>query len=121
LVRARADRGDDLRLLIRRTTRAEHLVDLDVEVVGGDVTDGRAVRRAMRGVERAFHAAGRTSMRRADRREVFDTNVRGTSVVLDEALRAGVERVVHTSSVSAIGTPRRGSTADETTRFELGG
>src|SRR5262249_30352965 len=46
---------------------------------------------------------------------------RGAWVVLDEALRAGVERVVHTSSVSAIGTPRRGSTADETTRFELGG
>ncbi len=121
LVRALADRGDDLRLLIRRTTRAEHLADLDVEVVGGDVTDRRAVRRAMRGVERAFHAAGRTSMRREDRREVFETNVRGTSVVLDEALRAGVERVVQTSSASAIGTARRGSTADETTRFELGG
>jgi dihydroflavonol-4-reductase len=121
LVRALAERGDELRLLIRRTTRADHLAGLDCEVVAGDVTDRRAVRRAMRGVGRVFHVAGRTSMRRADRREVFETNVRGTSIVLGEALRAEVERVVHTSSVSAIGTARRGSTADESTAFDLGG
>jgi dihydroflavonol-4-reductase len=59
-------------------------------------------------------------MRKADREAVFETNVRGTGIVLDEALRAEVERVVHTSSVSAIGTAKRGSTADETARFELG-
>ncbi len=86
----------------------------------GDVTDRRAVRRAMRGVDRVFHAAGRTSMRTADREAVFDTNVRGARIVFEEALRAEVERVVHTSSVSAIGVARRGSTADETTPFNLG-
>jgi dihydroflavonol-4-reductase len=121
LGRALLERGDELRLLIRRTTRAEHLQGLDCEVVTGDVTDRRAVRRAMRGVDRVFHAAGRTSMRRADRAAVFETNVRGTSIVLGEALRAGVERVVHTSSVSAIGAAKRGGTADESTGFDLGG
>jgi dihydroflavonol-4-reductase len=119
LVNALVDRGDELRLLLRKTTRSGHLDGVDCERVTGDVTDRRAVRRAMRGVDRVFHAAGRTSMRTADRDAVFDTNVRGTTIVLEEALRAEVERVVHTSSVSAIGTAKRGSTADETTPFNL--
>jgi dihydroflavonol-4-reductase len=120
LVRALAERGDDLRLMVRETTRTEHLADVDCQLVKGDVTDRRAVRRAMRGVDRVFHAAGRTSLRAADRDAVLDTNVRGTRIVLEEALRAEVERAVHTSSVSAIGVPARGGTADETTPFNLG-
>jgi dihydroflavonol-4-reductase len=120
LVRALAERGDDLRLLVRKTTRTEHLDDLDFERATGDVTDRRAVRRALRGVDRVFHAAGRTSMRRADREAVFRANVAGSRAVFEEALRAGVERVVHTSSVSAVGTASRGGTADESTSFNLG-
>jgi dihydroflavonol-4-reductase len=120
LVRALAERGDDLRLLFRKTTRTEHVADLDVERATGDITDRRAVRRALRGVDRVFHAAGRTSMRRVDREKVFETNVTGARVVFEEALRAEVERVVHTSSVSAVGTAPRGGTADESTSFNLG-
>ncbi|HEX3669376.1 MAG TPA: NAD-dependent epimerase/dehydratase family protein [Acidimicrobiia bacterium] len=120
LVRALLERGDELRLLLRRTTRADHLSELDFERATGDITDRRVVRRAMRGVDRVFHAAGRTSMRTADREAVFDANVRGARVVFEEALRAEVERVVHTSSVSAIGTAKRGATADEKTLFNLG-
>jgi dihydroflavonol-4-reductase len=120
LVRALAERGDDLRLLVRRTTRTDHLAAIDCSTATGDVTDRRAVRRAMRDVDRVFHVAGRTSMREADREAVFDTNVRGTRVVLEEALRAEVERVVATSSVSAVGTAPPGGTADETARYNLG-
>ena len=120
LVGALAERGDELRLLLRKTTRADHLGDLDCERATGDVTDRRAVRRAMEGVDRVFHAAGRTSMRTADRDAVFDTNVRGARIVFEEALRADVQRVVHTSSVSAIGTAKRGGTADESSPFNLG-
>ena len=73
----------------------------------------------MRGVERVFHVAGLTSLRAsADR--VFAVNVGGTRIVLEEALRAGVERVVHTSSVAAVGPAARGSTADEDQVFRAG-
>jgi len=120
LVRALADRGDELRLLLRKTTRTEHLHDLEFERTTGDITDRRAVRRALRDVDRVFHAAGRTSMRRADREAVWEANVTGARVVFEEALRAEVERVVHTSSVSAVGTASRGGTADEASSFNLG-
>jgi dihydroflavonol-4-reductase len=120
LVRALAERGDDLRLLARRTSKLEHLEEIEFERTTGDVTDRRAVRRAMDGVERVFHVAGRTSMRDRDRKAVFDVNVRGARIVFEEALSAGVARLVHTSSIGAIGVAKPKGTADETTPFEIG-
>jgi dihydroflavonol-4-reductase len=120
LVRALLERGDDVRVLARRTTRIQHLEGLDIEMATGDVTDRRAVRRAVAGVERVFHVAGRTSMRRQDRDAVFATNVGGTRIVMEESLRAGVERVIHTSSISAIGAAKPRGAVDENSRFEIG-
>jgi dihydroflavonol-4-reductase len=120
VVRELAGRGDDLRLLARRTSNLDHLEGIEFERATGDVTDRRAVRREMRGVERVFHVAGRTSLRTADRKAVFDVNVRGARIVFEEAAKAGVERLVHTSSVGAIGVAKPNGTADESTTFEIG-
>jgi len=120
VVRALADRGDELRLLARRKSRVERLDGLDFERAIGDVTDRRAVRRAMAGVERVFHVAGSTSLRSQDRESVWDTNVRGTRIVLESALEAGVERVVLTSSVAAIGVGHHRKPIDETATFDIG-
>ena len=89
--------------------------DVEFERATGDVTDRRAVRRAMQDVDRVFHVAGRTSLRAADREAVFATNLRGARIVFEEALEAGVERLVHTSSAGAIGVAKPKGTADETT------
>ncbi|MFL5854294.1 MAG: NAD-dependent epimerase/dehydratase family protein, partial [Solirubrobacteraceae bacterium] len=97
----------------------EPLKGLDVQTVVADVTDRRAVRRALRGVERVFHVAGTTNLRLAAD-DLFRINVQGTRTVLEECLRAGVERVVHTSSVAAVGPAPHGSTADETQVFDAG-
>jgi len=120
LARALADRGDDLRLLLRRSSKTGHLDDLEFERRTGDVTDRRAVRRAMEGVDRVFHVAGRTSLRDRDREAVFDVNVKGSRMVFEEALAAGVERVVFTSSVAAIGPAKSGGTATEAQEFRAG-
>jgi dihydroflavonol-4-reductase len=120
VVRALAERGDQLRLLLRRGSALDHLSELELERAGGDVTDRRAVRRAMEGVDRVFHLAGTTSMRPGSRDAVFELNVKGTRLVMEEALAAGVERVVHTSSVAAIGPARARGTADESQPFTAG-
>ena len=65
--------------------------------------DRRSVRRALRGAERVFHCAGVTSVRPRDAERVFRVNVGGTKLVMEECLRAGVERVVYTSSAAAVG------------------
>jgi dihydroflavonol-4-reductase len=120
LVRALVKRGDDLRLLARRKSNLDHLADLEFERTTGDVTDRRAVRRAMEGADRVFHVAGTTSMRAGAAERVFAVNVGGTRIVMEEALRAGVERVVHTSSAGAVGPAKPGGTVDESQSFSAG-
>jgi dihydroflavonol-4-reductase len=113
VTRLLVERGDDVRALVRPTSDLRALDGLELETVTGDVCDRRAIRRALRGVGRVFHVAGTTNLR-LSRAATFALNVEGTRIVLEEALRAGVERVTHTSSVAAIGPARKGSVATET-------
>jgi dihydroflavonol-4-reductase len=113
VARQLVERGDEVRCTVRATSNPVALEGLDVELVEADVTERQAVRRALKGVDRVFHVAGITSLRASDD-ALRRANVLGTRTVLGECLRAGVERVVHTSSVAAIGPAERGTTADET-------
>jgi dihydroflavonol-4-reductase len=120
LARRLVERGDDLRLAVRESSDTRAIDDLDVERVRCDVLDPRAVRRALKGVDRVFHAAGMTSMRPADADRLFEVNVGGARTVLGECLRAGVERVIFTSHAAALGPAERGNAADETQLFTAG-
>jgi dihydroflavonol-4-reductase len=121
VARALGERGDELKLLLRRESHAEHLADLDFERATGDITDRRSVKRAMRGVDRVFHCAGTTSLRAGDEQRVFAVNLDGARNVLRAALESEVERVVHTSSVAAIGPAEQGKVADESQPYTAGG
>src|SRR5436190_4541912 len=114
------ERGDDLRLGVEDGSDDELIRDLDAERVVCDVLDRRAVRRALKGVDRVFHVAGITSVRPSDRERLFTVNVGGTKTVLEECLRAGVERVVYSSSAAAVGHAEPGRTADEEQLFTVG-
>ncbi len=119
LARLLVERGDEVHVTTRANTRPDALKGLDVNPVHADILDRRSVRRAMRGIERVFHAAGTTSLV-ASRAYAFGLNVEGTRIVLEEALRAGVQRVVYTSSVAAVGPAPLGSAADETNVWDAG-
>ena len=112
LVRALLARGDDVRVTVRRASRTEALEGLDVERVTAEITDPRAMRRAAKGVDRAFHVAGTTNLR-LGAEDVLRTHAEGTRTVLDACRTAGVERAVHVSSVAAIGPARPGGALDE--------
>lgn len=120
VTRALLARGDRVRAVVRATSLPDNLAGLDVERVECDILDRRQMRRALRGVDRLFHCAGTTSLRASQDRQ-FRVNVQGTRIVLEEALVAGVERVVHTSSFAAVG-PVEGltGTADEAQHFRAG-
>lgn len=113
-------RGDDLRLTLRSHSKLDNLKGLEYEPVTCDLLDRRAVRRALKGVERVFHSAELASLGRQDAARMFEVNVEGTRTLLEECLRAGVERVVYTSSVAAIGPAAPGETADEGQVFTAG-
>ena len=120
VARALAERGDDLRLTMRESTKTENLDGLEYDPVKCDLLDRRQVRRAVKGADRVFHCAGSTSLRPGDADRLFEVNVIATRNLLEECLRAGVERVVYTSSVAAIGPAEPGGRADETQLFTAG-
>jgi dihydroflavonol-4-reductase len=120
VARLLAKRGDEVVLAVEGGSPDTAIEDLDLKRVRCDVRDRRSVRRALRGVERVFHCAGITSVRPEDSERLFDVNVRGTKLVMEECLRAEVERVVYTSSSAVLGPAAHGKTADETQLFTGG-
>jgi dihydroflavonol-4-reductase len=120
VARRLAKRGDEVVLAVEAGSPDAAIADLDLKRVRCDVRDRRAVRRALRGAERVFHCAGVTSVRPQDSDRLFDVNVRGTKVVMEECLRADVERVVYTSSAAVVGPAAHGKAADETQLFTAG-
>jgi dihydroflavonol-4-reductase len=115
-----AERGDEVVLGVEEGSPDTAIADLDAKRMKCDVLDRRVMRRLLKGVERVFHCAGVTWVRPDDSRRVFDVNVGGTKLVMEECLRAGVERVVYTSSAAAVGPAEPGKTADETQLFTAG-
>ncbi len=113
------ERGDDVVATMRAGSNTTGLDKLGVTTVRADICDRQAVRRAMKGTERVFHLAGSSSLR-MPRQRIFAVNVEGARVVLEEALRADVERVVLTSSIAAIGPAAPGEIADETSVWDAG-
>jgi dihydroflavonol-4-reductase len=106
--------GFPLRALARSNSPRFHLEGLDLEFVVGDIRDAESIRRAMAGVRYVFHVAADYRLWARDPSEIFAANVEGTRIVMEEAKRAGVERIVYTSSVATLGLRADGSPADET-------
>ncbi len=73
----------------------------------------------MAGIRYVFHVAADYRLWARDKDEIFANNVEGTRIVMQEALRAGVERVVYTSSVATLGLRPDGSPADESVPLSL--
>jgi dihydroflavonol-4-reductase len=113
-------RGDELRVTVREGSVLDGLADIEYETAKCDLLDRRAVRRAVSGADKVFHCAGLVSLRARDADRVFEVNALATRTLLEECLRAEVQRVVFTSSVAAIGPAPPGGTADETQVFTAG-
>lgn len=101
LVRRLADRGDRVRVLDRPGAAVGHLPP-GVEVVPADVRDRDAVRSAVRGCRFVYHLAANPQLWTRRRGRFRQVNYLGTVNVLDEALAAGAERVLHCSTESIL-------------------
>ena len=106
--------GGKVRALVRPGSPRFHLGGLDLEFAEGDIRDAASIRRAMAGIRYVFHAAADYRLWARDPHEIFAANVEGTRIVMQEAMRAGVERIVYTSSVATLAVRDDGCPADET-------
>lgn len=93
----------DVRALVRTWDAEERIAGTGAAAVIGDVTAPDTLPAALEGVSRVFHLAGAVGHRAADEPRLQRVNVEGARNLLDAARRAGVERVVFTSSVGAMG------------------
>ncbi len=114
LCRALSGAGHRVRALHRTTSPLFLLSGLPVDPVAGDLFDQASLESAMTGVEIVFHCAGKVALWHKSE-NMSASHVQGTRAVMQAALRAGVSRVVYTSSVAALGIPERNATGREDT------
>ncbi|NTW49861.1 MAG: SDR family NAD(P)-dependent oxidoreductase [Chlorobiales bacterium] len=97
--------GYETAALVRAHSNLEAISDFadKVELRYGDVTDAGSVSNAMKGISHVYHCAGVARIGPGHDDLLYKVNVEGTRSVLREAMRNDVERVVFTSSVSAVG------------------
>jgi len=101
LVRALLDRGERVRVLLRRGSSRKAVEGLALEVADADLGDPASLAAGLDGCDRLYHLAALVSIVPKDRERLFATNVLGTRNVMAAAARAGVKRVVHCSSIGA--------------------
>lgn len=117
VARVLLERGYSVRALVRPGSRVD---SLDVETVTGDLRDPDSLQRAVSGCGLLFHAAADYRLWAKYPSDLYRSNVEGTRNLLESARKAGVERVVYTSTVGCIGIPSPG-VGDETMPVTLAG
>jgi dihydroflavonol-4-reductase len=114
VVRALLARGDQVRVLARETADLSALTGLEVEIVRGDLRAYPEVERAVRGCGEVYHVAADYRLWLIDSAPMYATNVEGTRNIIRAALATNVTRIVHTSTVGALGIPHGGIGSEDT-------
>ena len=108
--------GHDITAIVRPTSDTSSLASARIAVA--DLNDLDAMQRAFQACEVVYHLAGAVDFG-ADWERFHNLNVIGTANVLQAARRAGVRRVVHCSSIVAVGASCRPLRLDETADWNL--
>jgi len=95
--------GRRVRALVRSEAAARVTRDLGAEPILGDVLDAESLARVFEGCQAVYHVAGVNALCRRDPRPMLRVNVDGSRNVVLSAARAGVRRIVYTSSAATIG------------------
>jgi len=118
VARAALARGFRTRVLMRSNSNRANIAGLEVEPVEGDMRDTGSMAQALTGARYLFHVAADYRLWARDPSEIERNNLIGARATMQAALKAGVERVVYTSSVAAL-KPGTGAAVDETSRHTL--
>ncbi len=109
---------------IRALKRRDSPMDLvrpvahQIEWLEYDLLDAAYLCDALQGVHQVYHCAAMVSFYVRDRKQMFRTNVEGTANIVDASLSCGIEKLVHVSSVAAIGRAKNQKTISEATKWE---
>lgn len=118
LVKKLVDLGLEVRVIQRRTTQ-EDLWPSGVEVFSGDITLPETLDAAARDVHSIFHLAGYIGYSRAARPLMDHVNIKGTENIVEACIKNHVTRLVHMSSVVAVGASFDGTPLNEESPYNL--
>lgn len=121
VTRQLVERGDDVRVLLRRTSSTRGIDDLDVERHYGDIFDETAVRGAIADRDVVYYCVVDARAWLRDPAPLFATNVEGLRRVLDIAAGANLHRFVFLSTIGTVAVGSRDAPADEDTPFNWHG
>ena len=94
--------GEEVKVLIRKTSDTRNIDKLDVERVYGDIRDGDSMKRALSGCDTLYFTAAYFAHWAPNPKLLYEVNVGGTKASLQAALEADIEKVVYTSTNNAI-------------------
>lgn len=109
-----AQRGRKVRVLLRKTSNAEAMRGLPVEILYGDVLEPESLRRAMEGCGSVFHSVVDPRFWLTDTAPLYRNNVEGLVNTMDVALACGVERFIFTSTMGTLGINPHGPVTEDT-------
>lgn len=109
LVRELIRRGEEVKVLVREQSSHREIEGLGVERAFGDLKDSKSIAEAVKGCDRVYHLAAFVSIRSGDRDKLYDINVLGTRRLMQECRKQEVQKVVHCSSLGAVGTNPNGA------------
>jgi len=119
LVRVLLERGEDVRCLVRSTSRRDNLQDLSVELVTGDLSDMDSIRKAIDGCSTVYHCAADYRLWCKNPAEMYQSNLEGSNNIMQAAFDEGVQKIVYTSTVGCLGLAENGKPADEDTPVQI--
>ncbi|MHA1538216.1 MAG: hopanoid-associated sugar epimerase [Alphaproteobacteria bacterium] len=119
VARKLAERGERLRVLVRKSSDRRNLQGLEAEPVEGDLRDPASLARALKGCSALYHVAADYRLWTRRPGELYEANVEGSKNIVLAACDAGVGRIVYTSSVAVLGINKDTSPADEETPVTL--
>lgn len=111
--------GHKVRTFGRSKNLPPSLSKLNLDHYSGEIADRDAVLNAVQGNDLVYHLAGLVSYKKRDLDKVYAANVLGTRNVMQASLKANVRRVIHASSVAALGIPNHGEIGSEDIKYNL--
>lgn len=119
IVRSLLEREVRVRVLALPNEPTTNVDGLDVEVVRGNVLEVESCKSAVEGCDTIFHAAAVYQSWAPDPSLMYSVNLRGTFNMLEASRREGVDKVIYTASIVALGRPKPGALADENIAYDV--
>jgi len=116
LVKQLVANGESVRVIVRKSSQISHLNSIlqQLDIVEADILDVPSLEIAFEGIDKIYHSAAIIGYDESYYDSMYKTNVEGTANVVNIALDKGVKKILHVSSIAAIGGKPHEEITEET-------